>query len=496
MSSLFHHFSSFINVQFFVGTKSIDQDAKQASNNSNANNPFKSPTPTTQQQPLSNITSSGYKYTPLRQSWSNLTQMNQLTPYSPSSRCDASSSAKKMSEILQEESDRDSNYCMSPTIQKRVYISSRNSDSHQQDHKQSRPQTADSIYNKRTSIEQSNHHTKSKQIPEPNPTSLTSTDGLYSNYHQQETTKKPSYNFDFEPTEFDKNMDELTDELQTDFYQKYRTQNIRQKKSQHRSSHLTDANNSPRPHSASNIRTSTGTSSSHKLSGLLSSASNSNLVSTNNPIGALYEMSKNYKPIDAVIGKDTKVATTTASSCSAYSSTSSSSSRISSLNQNYDDNGHYKSNSGQISSASDYDLENETPIRLDQELSRKTKKMAGTSSSRTTAATRLSSTNTNNLTNVTNNGNPQPAFSHNSLPRSRSRSRSGTPNADLINQAVSATLSYRNGTVASSRKSIQQSNMDSLTSIVVSTDSPRTKSSYKPLSSQLAALNQKKKAFY
>lgn len=419
--------------------------------------------------------------------------MNQLTPYSPSSRCDASSCAKKLSEILQEESDRDSNYCMSPAIQKRVYINSRNSDSQQQ---QSRPQTADSIYNKRTSIEQSNHHHKSKQMPDPNPTSLTSTDCLYSNYHQQESTKKPSYNFEFEPTEFDKNMDELTDELQTNFYQKYRTQNIRQKKSQHRSSHLTDANNSPRPHSASNIRTSTGTASSHKLSGLLSSASNSNLVSTNNPIGALYEMSKNYKPIDAVIGKDTKVATTTASSCSAYSSTSSSSSRISSLNQNYDDNGHYKSNSGQISSASDYDLENETPIKLDQELSRKTKKMSGTSSSRTTAASKLSSTTTNNLTNVTNNGNPQPAFSHNSLPRSRSRSRSGTPNADLINQAVSATLSYRNGTVASSRKSIQQSNMDSLTSIVVSTDSPRTKSSYKPLSSQLAALNQKKKAFY
>ena len=178
---------------------------------------------------------------------------------------------------------------------------------------------------------------------------------------------------------------------------------------------------------------------------------------------------------------------TKATSSSAYSSTSSSSSRISSVNQNYDDR-HYKSNS-HLSSASDYDIENDAPIKLDTELSRHARKLR-TVASGMNAAPRLSSTTANNLTSVTS-GSAQ-AFSHNSLPRSRSRSRSGTP-TDLISQATAA-LSYRSGTVASSRKSIQQSNAESLAA-VVSTESPRVKSSYKPLSSQLAAL-QKKKAFY
>ena len=183
---------------------------------------------------------------------------------------------------------------------------------------------------------------------------------------------------------------------------------------------------------------------------------------------------------------------TKATSSSAYSSTSSSSSRISSVNQNYDDR-HYKSNS-HLSSASDYDIENDAPIKLDTELSRHARKLREpilrTVASGMNAAPRLSSTTANNLTSVTS-GSAQ-AFSHNSLPRSRSRSRSGTP-TDLISQATAA-LSYRSGTVASSRKSIQQSNAESLAA-VVSTESPRAKSSYKPLSSQLAAL-QKKKAFY
>ena len=279
-----------INHLFLVGNKSVDQPVAESKPTST----FKSPTPTTS-------TTTGYKYTPLRQSWSNLTQMNQPpSPYSPSAQYREAheAGAKKLAEIVPEESDRESNYCTSPSTQKRISLAnSRNSDNPHQ-HQQSRPQTADSVYGKRTSIEQTRHHQhhhhyhqQSKQV-ETNPASLASIDSLFS--------KKQALHLDSE-TDFDKNMDELTGALHTDFYTKYRTQNIRQKKSQ-RSPHLLE--NSPRPHSASNAsRTSTSATSSSlnqlKLSAL-SSASNSDL---NNPIGALYEMSKNYKPIES-LGKE------------------------------------------------------------------------------------------------------------------------------------------------------------------------------------------------
>lgn len=107
--------------------------------------------------------------------------------------------------------------------------------------------------------------------------------------------------------------------MSTNFYKKYRTQNIRQKKSNTRV--LNGQESAQRPHSASNLG-----SSNFKLNNNLSSASNSNIE---NPIGTLYEMSKNYQPIENMNQK--------ATSSSAYSSTTSStSSRISNLN-NYEE---------------------------------------------------------------------------------------------------------------------------------------------------------------
>lgn len=210
------------------------------------------------------ITSSqtaGYKYTPLRQSCSNLSQTNQLSSYAidsfNSSNVQEQNISRKLVDTLKEESDRELNVC------------------------KSRPLTADSISN----VARNGHVNKQNRQP----SSIASSDSLYSNFSSE--NKKILEKFDsdicFDETN-DQDVDDLdySHDLKTNFYKKYRTQNIRQKKSQR---HIPAQD--MRPHSASNLRTEN-----YKMNEL-SSMSNSNLR-TSNPIGELYEMSKNYKPIE------------------------------------------------------------------------------------------------------------------------------------------------------------------------------------------------------
>ena len=215
--------------------------------------------------------STGYKYTPLRQSCSNLSQMNQLSPYSmnsftPSSNIYEQNNSRKLGDTLQEESDRESHICKSPTRGK-IF---------------SRPLTADSINGARGS-----HVDKQQRLP----SSMASSDSLYSTYSAENKKNMEKFDSDvcFDETN-DHDGDDLGDssnDLKTNFYKKYqRTQNIRQKKSQR---HIPAQD--IRPHSASNLR-----SSNYKVNNL-SSMSNSNMMASN-PIGELYEMSKNYKPIE------------------------------------------------------------------------------------------------------------------------------------------------------------------------------------------------------
>ncbi len=388
-------------------------------------------------------------------------------------------SSHKLDEILQEESDRESNHSfLSPK----------------------RPQTADSIYGRQyhLNIETSNSDSKKPREKELND----------ENSQQGEEV-------------------EVDSELKTNFYKKYRTQNIRQKKSSTTrgnnttTSHLGSDLLNIRPHSASNLRTNLKqTINKNNNNNILSSASNSNLNS--NPIGELYELSKNYQSLDKT-KQQASHQNPNKGSGSVYSSTSSSSSsRLSSNNlQTYEDEliaaaaqaagGHhlqqtnlsfsmYKSlqtKKPYDSTSSDYDIENETPIKLDcsntNSYNGNRKETAVSNNARKSQPilrTATSVINGNNFTNVTPTSSIV-AFSHSSLPRSRSGSRSHTPNELIV-----------------TRKSTSghNANLENNNNASVGLSSPRSKitSQYIPLSNSISAvassaksqLLQKKKAFY
>jgi len=402
----------------------------------------------------------------------NTLSPSSLTPRSYLNANEAVASNNKLDEILLEESDRESNHS---------YLSPK------------RPQTADSVYGRQYRL----------HIDQNNPKTETTASAAAARDENSQSE------------EIDADSD-----LKTNFYKKYRTQNIRQKKSTTaRGHHLSTDLLNARPHSASNLRTTNFKLSSNSSSNLLSSASNSDLNS--NPIGELYELSKNYQSIDKLQQQQQQhIQPGNKGSGSVYSSmSSSSSSRLSSNNlANYEEeliaaaahaaSGYHHSHQQQTnvsfsiykslqtkqqqpggyeSTSSDYDIENETPIKLDC-----SRKEAPASGSRKTAQpilrTATSVINANNLTNVTASSSMGVAFSHSMLPRSRSGSRSHTP-TDLIVTRKSGTGHH--GNVENSSAGLS---------------SPRSKvtSQYIPLSNSISTVAsmaksqmlQKKKAFY
>jgi len=461
----------------FKGNKSIEHPIKQQQQQQKQQQQSSVPSPSDTSKNASKSPSplsTNYKYTPLRQSWSNLTQMNTLSPSSLTPRSylnanEAVATNNKLDEILLEESDRESNHS---------YLSPK------------RPQTADSVYGRQYRL----------HIDQNNPRTETTASARDENSQSEEI--------------------DADSDLKTNFYKKYRTQNIRQKKTTAaRGHHLSTDLLNARPHSASNLRATNFKLSSNSSSNLLSSASNSDL--NTNPIGELYELSKNYQSIDKL--QQPQPQPGNKGSGSVYSSmSSSSSSRLSTNNlANYEEeliaaaaqaaSGYHHSHQQQTnvsfsiykslqtkqqqqhqpggyeSTSSDYDIENETPIKLDC-----SRKEAPVSGSRKTAQpilrTATSVINGNNLTNVTASSSMGVAFSHSMLPRSRSGSRSHTP-TDLIVTRKSG--SGHHGNVENSSAGLS---------------SPRSKvtSQYIPLSSSISTVAsmaksqmlQKKKAFY
>ena len=434
--------------------------------------------------PSVSLSATGYKYTPLRQSWTNLSQLNQLSSQS-ASHCGSNVESRKTASsdnVLQEE-------CASPvSILK------------QQEKQGSRPLTADSLYNKRSSDSSLSNYSGEKQS-------------------QQDLLER----FDSGGVYFDDNnefaasigeQDDLDDsaELKTNFYKKYRTQNIRQKKI-HRTQPQQEVNEGvvPRPHSTTNLR-----SSSDVLVNRLGSLSTASIANLNhNPIGTLYEMSKSYKTIDNIEQGGSKTYSSTSSSSASTTSSRTSASDEHGVRPGKSSFSIYKNEilkDFELQSAtSDYDVESdEMPIKLNADVVKTSRRrepvlrqattghtplnqMARTVTNVTAAAAAAAKTSNSILTNVTQST----AFTHNSLPRSRSR----TP-TDLISGSGGGMQSYRSGTVSSAMKSVQPTVFDSFT---VNSPRPLTSSNstqYIPLSSSISASThlskglKKNKVFY
>lgn len=296
-------------------------------------------------------------------------------------------------------------------------------------------------------------------------------------------------------------------ELKTNFYKKYRTQNIRQKKI-HRSQAQPEATEGavPRPHSTTNLR-----SSSDVLMNRLGSLSTASIANLNhNPIGTLYEMSKSYKTIENIEQGSGKTYSSTSSSSASTTSSRTSASEEQGIRAGKSSFSIYKNEilkDFELQSASsDYDVESdEMPIKLNADAVKSSRRREPVLRQVTTGHTPLNQmartvanvsaagkTSNSILTNVTQST----AFTHNSLPRSRSR----TP-TDLIGNG-GGMQSYRSGTVSSAMKSVQPTVFDSFTA-----NSPRpltlsNSTQYIPLSSSIAASThltkglKKNKVFY
>ncbi len=319
----------------------------------------------------SNVGGSGYKYTPLRQSWSNLTQMNQLSPsYSITSNASSTNNdgGKKYLSSRREE----------------VYNSPRIHIHQLEQQQQQRPSKTESLLN-----------SEDKE------------DYVYFNDQEKEEEELDSNNLIESSTQF----------------KKYRTQNIRQKKLKQTT---TPHNNEQqqRPQSASSLLLMHSNKQQQHQNSLVNSqfkTSQSNLYSSSatnlNPIGTLYEMSKNYK----------------------------------SIRQVEEDNINNKKPSILISRSSN--CIDETPIKLDAE-----KQGKPTLRSATTV---INSSNNNGLLNYsrpssslsikTNNSKTGSSISSSSSTTS-SRARSRTPTSTCSSLLNDQQQSYRQSTVSSSSK--------------------------------------------
>jgi hypothetical protein len=201
----------------------------------------------------------GYKYTPLRQSWSNLTQMNNLSPYSISNSNSSNNSDNRKFQLLEEtisnnlgsSQEQRLNEVTSPTMRKVTT---------------NRPRTL-----------------------------LTEN----SKNNQPDINERDFVQFDDD----DRSESELSPSRNA-FYKKNRAQNVRYKKTTPKILQLP----SSRPHSASILLRNHTDSPNHTDNSLYSPSVVSLTEATpttgsKNPIETLYEMSKNYKTVETVSHK-------------------------------------------------------------------------------------------------------------------------------------------------------------------------------------------------
>lgn len=97
-----------------------------------------------------------------------MTQLNSVSSYSTPSHTNEQTN-KKLEEILHEESDRESNYCLSPQLSSKKHISSR-------------PQTADSVYGNHRQRDANQQTLPEQVVNAKEHTSIASSDSLFSSY--------------------------------------------------------------------------------------------------------------------------------------------------------------------------------------------------------------------------------------------------------------------------------------------------------------------------
>jgi hypothetical protein len=240
--------------------------------------------------------STGYKYTPLRQSWSNLTQMNSLSPYSNVSNVSENSVNRKtlFEEISstgmnEEYRDRIAEH-LSPSIPRTTNKITTN-----------RPLTADSLLSRSSSTSKTSSDfgllPTSKEAESKNDKNVSDDDD------DDNTATTVFNNNDKDYVYYDDDTDEAStnDGVSTrnNFYKKNRAQNVRYKKTTPKI-----LQNQPRPHSASIlVRNHTENHKSTLLNENLAKENplyspSTGSLSGKNPIDTLYEMSKNYKTIE------------------------------------------------------------------------------------------------------------------------------------------------------------------------------------------------------